>query len=99
MNANFNAPQHQSAGMAYSALAESREVSEGAWNDAVATALQSLQPDDVLDELADYEDALRDAQSRADGAAIGWLYLAARQSLAERLAEQVLGIERKGERQ
>lgn len=79
-------PRATGAGHAYSTLIES---SEREWNDAHARALQSITPDDVLDELCEYEAELRAAGD--DAAAIGLVYLAAKASLAQRLADRMVG--------
>jgi hypothetical protein len=77
------------AGHAYSALIESGERELA---DARARALQSITPDDVLQELLiDHEADLRAAGE--DAAAIGRVYLAARSALADRLADRFLGVD------
>lgn len=81
------------AGHAYGAFLSRIEVTERTWNDAYATAKQSINPADVLNELfEDYEGALRDAGD--DAVAIGRIYLVAREALADRQACQALGIRR-----
>jgi hypothetical protein len=76
------------AGHALSALIE---VGERELADARARALQSITPDDVLQELLiEHEAALRAAGD--DAAAIGRVYLAARADIADRLTDRFLGV-------
>lgn len=80
MRLDYDAPQTRDAGRFFS---DAAERSDRAFNDALARARQSVTPSDVLDELADYEEALSLA---GDAEAIGRIYLAARDALVMRLA-------------